>query len=120
MQALNSTQITRRMLTMLLAVLLLAQTIGVMHRTAHYKQIEGAYTHLAVESTGALSSLWGEHNNASDCRVFDQNCPDLLVFANWQLTLAQSLPALIVALLQARFSLFERFYSAQGPPVALH
>lgn len=120
MQALRSAKLTSNMLTMLLAVLLLAQTIGVMHRIAHSKHAESAYAQLALESTSQMHSLWGDHNNASDCRVFDQNCPDLLVFANWQLTLTQSLPTFIVALLQARFSLFERFYSAQGPPVALH
>lgn len=105
---------------MLLVVVLLAQTMGVMHRIAHSKQIEGASTHLGRDGASPLYSLWGDHSNASDCRVFDQNCPDLLVFSNWQLSLAQSLPAWIVAVCHARFSLFERFYSAQGPPAALH
>lgn len=120
MQALRTSRIASRMLTLLLAVLLLAQTIGAMHRIAHYKHADIAYAQLAVEIASPVHSLWGDHSNASDCRVFDQNCPDLLVFSNWQLSLAQSLPAWIVAVCQARFSLFERFYSAQGPPAALH
>ena len=104
---------------MLLAVLLLAQTMGAMHRVAHYKQTESAVAHVVSENSSPINALWGDHSNPSDCRVFDQSCPDLLELSDGQISLSTSPSLWVVAGLQARFALFERFYLAHGPPAAV-
>jgi hypothetical protein len=113
MQSLRKSTLTRSLLSVLFVVLLLAQTIGAMHRVAHAK---GSGEQVASESLEGVNSLWGQHSNSSDCQAFDQNCPDLLVFSNWQFSLTQLIPVWIITNLQAQFSNFERFYSAQAPP----
>jgi hypothetical protein len=120
MHSLRNARIISGMLAMLLVLLLLAQTLGAMHRVAHAKPMESAASHVVSETSNSIQALWGDHSNGSDCRVFDQTCPDLVEFSNWQI--APSIPSFFWAgaLLQARFTLFERFYLAHGPPAALH
>ncbi len=120
MQALRRQKILSSMLTLLLAVLLLAQTVGVMHRAAHFKPMEGAYPAVVTENSSPLHALWGDHSNASDCRVFDQSCPDLFDVSGWQIPLFLSPAFWIVVSRHVRFALFERFYLAHGPPAAFH
>lgn len=109
----------RRVLLALLTALMLVQTVGVLHRVAHAQQSSGVTTHAVGNSSSVLTSIWGEHSNSADCQLFDHACPDLLQVAVW--VLPTNLPATtwVTALLQERFALFERFYAARGPPVAV-
>jgi hypothetical protein len=119
----------RRVVLLWLTVLVLVQTVGVLHRIAH--PIGKAHAMLAVSSVDALtthdvapssetahawSRLWGDHSSLADCQLFDQACPDGLhhtLFNALTLTVAHLWQ---VATAQAYFSLFERFYAARGPP----
>lgn len=110
----------RHVLLLLLTAMVLAQTVGVLHRVAHAKRDGEVVASTSGHATASgFSALWGDHSNASDCQQFDQSCPDLLLDTAWALPV-QTLPALWrVALLHERFALFERFYAARGPPPAL-
>ena len=109
----------RHVLLWLLTAMVLAQTVGLLHRVVHAKRDGEAVASASGHATASsLWALWGEHSNASDCQQFDQSCPDLLLHTAWALPV-QTLPALwLVVLLRERFALFERFYAARGPPPA--
>ncbi len=107
------------MLIMLMAFLLCSQTWGLMHRVAHAKQSVGLTTQTVADNAHTGHSHWGDHSTASECRVFDQSCPDLLAFSNCHIAQAVTVPLWVTTLLIERFALFERFYLAQGPPAAL-
>ena len=109
----------RRVLLALLTALMLVQTVGVLHRVAHAQQSSGVTTHAVVNSSSVLASIWGEHSNSAECQLFDQACPDLLHTPAWTLPVAMLALLWTVAVLSERFALFERFYAARGPPVAL-
>lgn len=119
MQRLRISKFTISFLSLLMVALLLAQTLGEMHRVAHAKQIEGRALPTEVTSSHNVNALWGDHANASDCRVFDQSSPDLLTFTQLPLSLPSAVPVWIAVVLPAWLVLFERFYAAQGPPVEL-
>lgn len=106
----------RRVLAALLMALVLVQTVGVMHRVAHAQQSTGVSVHVASDTSGVLTFLWGEHSNSAECQMFDQSCPDL-----WHapaLVLLPVLPAVhwVIAVLREHFAQDERFYAARGPP----
>ena len=108
------------LLAWLLALLLvLAQSSTLMHRTLH--GTEGEWQQSASRHVHAhlLSHLWGSHDKHSDCQLFDQfgatglpvvplvlSCP--LVPTLWRA------PTPVLPAMQ-----FERFYSAQAPPVSV-
>jgi hypothetical protein len=107
----------RRALLVLLAAWVLLQTVGVMHRVVHAHPSTVAALHVTSDSSSVLSTIWGEHSNSTDCRLFDQSCPDLLHVSTLVL-----LPVLPVAhgtapVLPERLGWGERFYAARGPPV---
>jgi len=124
----------RRWLMWALLALVCLQTLTVVHRIVHRESAAQRVTHtlqdLAVaqqkptnspsnpaEVTPFFADLWGEHKSLTDCQLFDQACPDALQHA---LHIDSYIPAPAIWLglvLLERFALFERFYSAQGPPV---
>jgi hypothetical protein len=117
MPLLRPSTFTSRLLSVLLVVMLLAQTLGALHKVAHARGMGGSAT---TESGGFIDSLWGhQQGDSSDCQAFDQSCPDLLGFSDWHLSLPESTPHWIVADAQAQFAHFERYYSSRGPPVTL-
>ena len=116
----------QRMIVMVLVALVWVQTLGVLHRVAHAHGVHSAVTAepqaLAASSQGLMAGLqrvWGNHSNAVDCQLFDQSCPDSL--HSLALVFAPVMPALgwLAAILHERFALFERFYTARGPPAVL-
>jgi hypothetical protein len=123
----TSLRMARHALLALLTMLLLVQSLGVLHRVAHaHHAVSVASTQVQVSGTantheGAalLARLWGEHSSLAECQLFDQLCPDLGLIPT--LALLPLLPASgwTASVLQERFALFERFYAARGPPVAL-
>lgn len=109
----------RRRLLVLLTVLLLAQTLGVLHRVAHARgdALHSATTSASVsDKANALTSLWGEHSSLADCRLFDQACSDVLHLSLFSAVVVNAPHVWQVASCPERFSLFERFYAARGPP----
>lgn len=116
----------RPALLVLLTALLFVQTVGVLHRVAH---AHGAHSAVAVEPATALTSgqdfmaglqrLWGDHSNAVDCQLFDQNCPDALLTPVLLVMSVMPARSWLAAALHERFALFERFYAARGPPADL-
>ena len=116
----------QRLALILLTALVLVQTIGVMHRVAH---AHGTHSALAtVPATSVVTSqdlmaglqrLWGDHSHSVDCQLFAQSCPDSL--HSLALVFAPVMPALgwLAAVMHERFALFERFYTARGPPAVL-
>ena len=113
----------KRVLLVLLAALIMLQTVGVLHRVAHAQQSAGGLSHAAPvvvkDEVGLLAAIWGDHSNSAECQLFDQACPDLLHVPVWVLTVMSALPTWEAAALRERFALFERFYAARGPPAAL-
>ena len=117
----------QRMVLALLTALVLVQTLGVLHRVVHAHSTHGVTVADGATDVPAthgpmdhLQRLWGDHSNAVDCQLFDQNCPDALHTPAW--VLMPAMPALgwLAAALHERFALFERFYAARGPPAVLH
>lgn len=104
---------------MLLIALLLAQTVGVMHRVAHAQLRTDVLSHPTAETPSSLTAIWGEHNNSVDCQLFDQSCPDLLHVPFFWALLVVAVPLWVAASLRERFALFARFYAARGPPAFL-
>jgi len=117
-----------------LLALVCLQTLTFVHRIVHKESAAQRVTQtlqdLAVaqqkptnspsnpaEVTPFFDDLWGEHKSLTDCQLFDQACPDALQHA---LHIDSYIPAPAIWLglvLLERFALFERFYSARGPPV---
>lgn len=116
MQTLRNAPLTRRMMFVLLAVVLLAQSIGVLHRVVHYQPPESARTQLAAESPNVFHALWGDHSKGSDCRAWDHNCPDLLTHGSSPMAPLVLPGHGIDPPVAAGISLIEHFYLAQGPP----
>ena len=109
--------LVRRMLLALAVALVLVQTLGVLHRVMHASH--GARTVVsAPEVQTIFSGLWGDHTQANDCQSFDQASPDLLHSAATA-PVVQPMPAQWYSVvLHERFALFERFFSARGPPAS--
>ena len=107
----------RRALMLLLAALVLVQTVGVLHRVAHAQQSSGRATVAAAETTGELKALWGEHSTSAECQLFDQACPDLLHTPDVAWPTSSPLAFGVAVVFAQRFALFARFYAARGPPV---
>jgi len=124
----------RQWIIWLLFALVCLQTLTVVHRIVHKESVAQRVTQTPLDQTvvhlkptSSLNStsdaskffadLWGEHKSLTDCQLFDHACPDALQHA---LHIDSYIPApalwLGLALLE-RFALFERFYSARGPPV---
>ena len=109
----------RRALLVLLTALVLVQTMGVLHRAAHATgngHVNAMASSVPLEKANVWSRLWGEHSSLADCQLFDQACPDVLHHALFCAAAVVASHVLQVATLQARFSLFERFYATRGPP----
>ena len=117
----------RRVLMTLLAVLVLVQSVGVLHRVAHAHNLSSAVSAQAQtvddtkqpQASSLLSRFWGEHSSWVECQLFDQACPDQLLTPTWGLAPALFDSVLIAVVLLERFVLFERFYASRGPPAAL-
>ena len=113
----------QRVVLVLLAALIMVQTVGVLHRVAHAQQSASVFSHVAPavaqDDVSVLAAIWGDHSNSAECQLFDQTCPDLLHAPVWALPAASVMPIWMAALLLERFALFERFYAARGPPAAL-
>jgi hypothetical protein len=117
----------RRALMSLLAVLVLVQSVGVLHRVAHAHNLSSSVTTQAQtvddtkhpQASTLLSRMWGEHSSWVECQLFDQTCPDQLLTLSWGLAPVLFESVLIAAVLLERFVLFERFYASRGPPAAL-
>jgi hypothetical protein len=117
----------QRWVLVLLTALVLAQTLGVIHRVAH---AHGTHSEVAVEGAteaasgqdlmAGLQRLWGDHSHAVDCQLFDQSSPDALHTPAWGAMPALPAHSWLTATLHERFALFERFYAARGPPAVLH
>lgn len=116
----------KRVIVTLLTALVLVQTVGVLHRIAHAHSSHSDPTVDFVASNTisqdviiGLQRIWGDHNNAVECQLFDQACPDLLHSPVWALPVVSGMPIWTAILLLEQFALFERFYAARGPPAAL-
>ena len=116
----------QRMALVLLTALVLVQTLGVLHRVApaHGTHSAAASEPAAMATVSqdlmtGLQRLWGDHNNAVDCQLFDQNCPDALYTPAFVMMPVLPAHSWLAATLHERFALFERFYAARGPPAAL-
>ena len=124
----------RQWIMWLLLALVCLQTLTAVHRIVHQESVAQRVTQTLLDQTvvyqkptSSLTStsdaskffadLWGEHKSLTDCQLFDQACPDALQHA---LHIDSFIPPPAIwsglALLE-RFALFERFYSARGPPV---
>ena len=120
----------------LLAIMVLAQTSALMHRLLHLHvhpgggvamevTVQERGTYLAESTTEAapvkpkLADLWGEHKQRSDCQLFDELATVAPMLA-MLVSVAVFLPrGLVLGAWSSPSLLFERFYSAQAPPVRI-
>jgi site-specific recombinase len=115
---------------LLVALLLFAQTSALMHRVVHGQHgLHAAAVTVATAQPASpnveasahhwVTHLWGDHGQRTDCQLFDQLAQMALP------TAVAVLPVLAVAVMAALWhahgpqTLFERFYSAQAPPVLI-
>jgi hypothetical protein len=116
----------RAVVAALLVVLVLAQTLGWMHRGLHGSSAE-AWRHGSpalsaaaadgARATGALQDLFSSHAEASDCRLFDvlgqPGCAPAAILA-----LPALVPASFLALAHAEFiARWAALFDARGPPL---
>ena len=95
--------------------LVLMQTLGLAHRVVHAKVGAAAVAHASEVG----SSLWGEHNQASDCQQFDQSCGDALQHTIAITGVLPMWPVWPISAWPVRLTAFERLYAARAPPVSL-
>jgi hypothetical protein len=118
-----SSHVLRRALMFLLAVLVLFQTVVLMHRVAHAQQIAESFSHSSPaelkDDVSLLATFWGDHGNSTECQLLDQSCPDFLNLPVWALFSLSAVPTWCSVTFAESFWLFERVYSARGPPAVL-
>ncbi|MBI2771833.1 MAG: hypothetical protein HYX47_19580 [Burkholderiales bacterium] len=109
----------RRWLWWLIAALVAAQTLGLVHRIAHSSPTAFASAAPAASDSGHgwLASLFTGHDDDSGCRVYDQ-----LGHADGIAPLAAIAPAMAVALFLLPFfqgealARWAALFEARGPP----
>ena len=101
---------------LLLTAIVLIQTVGVLHRVAHAHSSNGSVS-INETAMADFTRLWGEHSSLAECQLFDQAVSDFLQTANFLPVSLILTFVWIKAQSQERFSLFERFYAARGPPL---
>lgn len=114
-----SLRYVQRALLVLLAAMVLVQTIGLMHRVAHAPQSAGVSVHVVSGTSAVLASLWGEHSHSAECQLFDQSCPDLWPMLAFGWLPVQPVAHWTSAVQREHFAPGERFYTARGPPFAV-
>ena len=102
----------RRWLPLLLAALLLAQTLGLVHRVLHRP---GGGT--VVSAADGRQHAFGHDDGDSQCRLYDQLAQGDLAFGSVTLSVAPALPAGCVGALPAgRLAPQAAGFLARGPP----
>ena len=116
---------------LLVAVLVLAQTLGVIHLVTHapsgssihsqHDGVDHTHGHADIEvhsSSHFLASLFSSHQDLSDCRLYDQASHDGGLAAAIQLLLPVVLPPLTVAIFQGEaLARWAALFDARGPPL---
>lgn len=100
---------------LLLTAIVLVQTVGVLHRVAH-SHTSNASVSVSETTVADLTRLWGEHGSLAECQIFDQVASDFLQASNLETVALLLFFAWIKTASPERYSLFERFYAARGPP----
>ena len=113
---------------LLAAVLVMTQTLGLVHAITHgpsgsslYSQDEfHDHDHAEAEAPGTnhfLASLFSLHHDVSDCRLFDQASHDGGLAMAVKSALPVVLPPLTVAIFQGEaLARWAAMFDARGPP----
>ena len=119
----------RLSLALLLAALLLAQTLGQLHRFAHGSARVGPDVAVSAASAGfaetrvaapLLQRLFLGHQQDADCRLYDQLATGDALTSSPVLALLLPLPALLIRFLTGLALMrHAALYEARGPPVSL-
>ena len=116
---------------LLAAVLVMTQTLGVVHIVTHgssgsslHSQDDGHdHDHAEVGVPSAnhfLASLFSSHQDISDCRLYDQASHDGGLVAAIQSTLPVVLPPMTVAIFQGEaLARWAALFDARGPPLTV-
>jgi hypothetical protein len=106
----------------LVLALWLAQSDALLHRVVHGTAGEWqAHLSLAEQPRTERSwavEAWGEHAKRSDCQSLDQLCTPALPVQLAPALPPREMPTLTLWPTPGWSGLFERFFSAQAPPVA--
>ena len=100
---------------LLLAAIVLIQTVGVLHRVAH-AHTSNVSVSVSEATVADITRLWGEHSSLAECQLFDQAVSDFLQTSDLAPITLPLFFVWIKTTLLDRYSLFERFYAARGPP----
>lgn len=119
----------------LVCALLLAQTLGLMHRVVHDGAHEAGRDHHVqaisadhdhnhghgdegVHSGGWLESLFSSHDGGADCRLFDQASHGSAAPTLAQSSLPTLPPSIAVAIFQGEaLARWAALFDARGPPL---
>ena len=113
----------RAVLCMLAFAMLVASTLGMVHRTVHNPDFARAQTHQAhpgerhdAPATKSLVALFGYHTDA-DCRLYDQLAHGPAALCVPPLFLPVTLPAATFAYLEGEaIARWVTLFDARGPP----
>jgi hypothetical protein len=117
----------------LACVLLLAQTLGLMHGVVHGPQTAGRLRTVIAQQSGPLSvqqaddgtttgdwvnALFSSHHSHNDCRLFDQASHGSAAPQVVLVVLPVVVPALAVAIFQGEaLARWAALFDARGPPM---
>jgi hypothetical protein len=128
-----SPRLTTLLALLLAAVLVMTQTLGVVHGITHGPSgsmlhshaHDGAHDHdhaevVAVGSSDFFESLFSSHQEASDCRLYDQASHDGAFVAVTPLVLPVVPPPFSVAIFQGEaLARWAALFDARGPPLTV-
>ena len=114
----------------LVCALLLAQTLGQMHRLTHgenrYAEKHSGHdaTHLDSHNysadSGWLDSLFSSHDSEPDCQLYDQASQGSAATAVALVILPAVLPSAVVAIFQGEaLARWAALFDARGPPLTV-
>lgn len=129
-----SPRLTTLLALLLAAVLVMTQTLGVVHGITHDQSGSTLHSHDhdhddhhadahddAVDSSRHfLSALFSLHEEASDCRLYDQASHDGALVSLMPLVLPVAPPSLSVAIFQGEaLARWAALFDARGPPLTV-
>ena len=112
---------------LLAAVLVMTQTLGVVHAITHGSSGSSLQSHDhdhagvgASDQSHVLTALFSSHQEASDCRLYDQASHDAALVTAMPSALPVVAPPLTVSIFQGEaLARWAALFDARGPPLTV-
>ena len=122
-------RLTTLLALLLVAVLVMTQTMGLVHTITHGPSGSSLHSHdhdnehaevEASDSSHVLAALFSSHQDSSDCRLYDQASHDGGLVTAIQSTLPVMPPPFTVAIFQGEaLARWAALFDARGPPLTV-